>query len=807
MRTLFQDLRYGLRMLARNPGFTAVVVLTLALGIGSCTAIFSVIENVLLEPFPYLDSHRIFDIRIHDSSTGEGEGRNYFSLPEFLDYQEQNHIFDRTMGVWEETVLMGSPGALEPLDTDRVTGNAFEFLGVAPLLGRGILPRDALPGAPPVFVLSYKVWVKRFGMDRSILGKTFILDDQLTTLVGIMPRRFAFWAGDIWMPASLDRADPEGARRYFVLYGHLKPGLDPRAAEAELKILAGRCANLYHGQYPQQFDVHLDPLGVKLVGKNRRTLYTLLAAVGLLLLIACANVANLLLAKASDREKELALRLTLGATRSRIVRQLIVESGLLALTGAAVGCLFALAELKGLGAILPQLTFPDEAVMSENTPVLLATVATALLTALIFGLAPALAVVRRDLNEPLKASGRGSTKRSRLRSLLVISEVALSFLLLTGAGLLLRSFFLQRAVALGIQTDHVLLVGLNLPLNRYKGTDAQARFVRELLSRVERVPGAVSAAAALYSPPRGGMNTEFDVAGVTHSERWTGDLVPCTWQLFETLRIRLLAGRLLTPDDESGKRQVVVINQAMASRYFGRQNPIGRQVEVSALKDVAGSMNPWFEVVGVVSNLKNQGLQGDVAPEAYLPYTVAGFAGPEFYIFVRTAVNPAALSVPLNAAILDLDREIIPGATYTLDDLLEIREYARPRFQLILFSEFAAIGLVLVCVGVYSVMSYTVTQQRREIGTRIALGAQKSDVLRLVVGQGMIMTLLGVGIGIAAASTLTPLLSTLLYGVKPTDPATCAAVSLLLIAVALLASCIPARQAARVDPMVALRHE
>ena len=347
-----------------------------------------------------------------------------------------------------------------------------------------------------------------------------------------------------------------------------------------------------------------------MVGKNRYPLYTLLAAVGLLLLIACANVANLLLAKASTREKELALRLTLGASRSRIVRQLIIESALLALTGAAVGCLFALAELKGLIALLPQFTFPDEAIISENTAVLLATLATAMLTAVIFGLAPALAASRRDLNEPLKSTSRGSTGRSRMRFMLVVSEVALSFFLLTGAGLLMRSFFLERAVALGIQTDQVLLSRLNLPLKRYKGTESQAHFVRELLSRVESVPGVVSAAAAVDSPPRGGMSTDFDVAGITHSERWTGDMVPCTWQLFKTLRIRLLAGRLLTPIDENEKRNVVVVNQAMASRYFGHQNPIGHQVEVSVLKDAAEPVNAWFEVVGVVSDVKNRGVRG-----------------------------------------------------------------------------------------------------------------------------------------------------------------------------------------------------
>ena len=570
----------------------------------------------------------------------------------------------------------------------------------------------------------------------------------------------------------------------------------------------GRFANIYRGQYPKQFDAYLEPLGVEVVGRNRYPLYTLLAAVGLLLLIACANVANLLLAKAGACEKELALRLTLGASRSRIIRQLIVESALLALAGAAVGRLFALAELRGLITLLPQFTFPDEAVIRENTPVLLATLAIAMLTAVIFGLAPALAASRRDLNEPLKASTRGSTGHSRMRYMLVVSEVALSFFLLTGAGLLMRSFFLERGVALGIQTDHVLLSRLNLPLKRYKGTESQARFVRELLSRVEGMPGVVSAAAALDSPPRGGMGTDFDVAGVTHSERWTGDMVPCTWQLFKTLRIQLLAGRLLTPIDESQKRHVVAINQAMASRYFGHQNPIGRQVEVSVLKESAGPVNPWFEIVGVVTDVKNRGLQEEAVPEAYLPYTVPGFGGPDYVsLFVRTVGNQAALSAALTGVILGLDREIIPSGTYTLDDFLEISEYARPRFRLILFSEFAAIGLLLVSVGIYGVMSYNVTQQRREIGIRLALGAEARDVRSMVLASGLRCVLLGIGTGALFSFMVARVLASQIWGVSWYDSLTLLSVAMVMTSVGLSASYLPSLRATRVDPAISLRYE
>jgi putative ABC transport system permease protein len=808
MDWLWQDARFGFRTILKDRGFSFAAVLALALGIGSSTAIFSVIDNVLLQPFPYADGNRLFDVRIHDSAAAPSQIRNSFSIPEFLDYQQQNDIFDRTMGVWEVTALMGGPSAPEPLDADLVTANTFDFLGVPPLLGRGILPRDAQPGAPPVFVLSYKVWVKRFGLDRSIVGKTFILNDKPTTLVGIMPPRFAFWSGDIWMPASLDRADPDAARRFFVLYGHLKPGLDPKAAEADLRILAERFSKIYRGSYPKQFDVHLMSLVEVASGRIRNTLFTLLAAVGLLLLIACANVANLLLAKSAAREKELALRLTLGAGRFRIVRQLIVESLLLALAGAAVGCFFALAGLKGLIALLPQFTFPDEAVIGENIPVLLATVAITVLTAVLFGLAPSLAASRRDLNEPLKTGGRGNTgfRRGRLRNVLIVAEVALSLLLLTASGLLMRSFFLQRAADLGIRTDHVLLTELNLPATRYKTTDSQTRFLRELIPRVERLPGVISVAAALDFPPFGGVDTDFDVAGITHSQRWLGGMVPASWQLFQTLRLRLVQGRLLTPADENGKRKVVVINQTLAARYFGRRNPIGSQLQLAALKTAPEPVaNPWFEIVGVVSDVKNRGIREAVAPEAYLPYTVAAFG--RYNLFVRTLANPASLSLPLTDAVLSLDRQIIPRGTETMDDLFETSQYARPRFGLILFSVFAAIGLALVSVGVYSVISYTVSQQRHEIGIRMALGATAGDVRSLVVVASLQVILIGVGIGLLFAFLVARVLASQLWGVPWYDPATLLSVIALLTSVGLGASYLPSIRATRVDPAICLRHE
>ncbi|MBZ5593672.1 MAG: ABC transporter permease [Acidobacteriia bacterium] len=808
MDWLWQDLRFGIRSLRKDHGFLFACVTALGLGIGSTTAIFSVIDNVLLNPFPYTDSDRIYGFRIVERNSNGPQDRNYFSVPEFLDYQRQNRIFTDTMGVWETTTLMGAGDRLEPLDTDTVTDNAFQFLGVAPLLGRGILPGDGKPGAPSVFVLSYKVWLSRFGRDPNIVGQTFLLNDKPTTLVGVMPKRFALWGGDIWMPATVDPAETGADRRSLVLYGHLRPGLDVRAAEAELGGLAKQLSTIYPRSYPAQFIVRLDGLGYIAVGRFRYALLTLLAAVGLLLLIACANVANLLLARATIRQKELALRMTLGAGRWRIVRQLMTESLLLSLAGAGAGCLFASAALNGLIALVPLYTFPDEAMISINREVLLATVAVAIATAFVFGLAPALASARGDLNEPLRAAARGNTgfRRGRIRHVLVAGEVTLSMLLLTGSGLLMRTFFLERQIDLGFRTSHVLTTSLTLPPVRYRTTDSQARFLRELLPRLEALPGVISATAALDYPQNGGNGTEFEVPGVAHFERWKGSFVPCSRQYFQTIGLRLLAGRLPTADDENGKQKVVVINQSMARKYFGRQDPLGQPLIISAMKDAPEPIaNPRFDVIGVVSDMKNQGLLQDAAPEAFIPYSVAGYG--QDVIFVHTVGDPAALSRSLTTEILRLDRSVIPQQTMTMDAILDIGQYAQPRFGLGLFSVFAGIGLVLVTTGVYSVVSWTVTQQRHEIGIRMALGASAGDVRSMVLTGTLQFVLMGVAAGIVLVWVVGRVLASQLWGVSGYDPLTLCGVISVLIAVGLVAAYVPSVRATRVDPAACLRGE
>jgi putative ABC transport system permease protein len=809
MTSLWQDARFGLRTIHKDRALFLSAVVALGLGIGSTTAIFSVIDNVLLRPFPYTDGQRLFAIEIHDKSSSDPFGRQFFSVPEFLDFQEQNHVFDRSIGVRRDPVLMGGVDSRESFDGATVTGNTFQFLGVAPLLGRAIAPDDAKPGAPPVFVLSYKVWQKRFGADPNIVGKTFIMNDKPTTLIGIMPQRFAWWGADLWVPTSLDRAEGGGPfARFFLLMGHLKPGLDPKAANADVQILANRLSKIYPKNYPKQFDAHVQSLVDNVVGRFRSTLYTLLAAVGFLLLIACANVANLLLAKATAREKELAIRTTLGAGRIRIVRQLLVESLLLSLAGTAVGCFFAWGGLKGLVALIPQFTFPDEADIRLNIPVLIATVATAVLTALVFGLAPALAASKRDLNQPLRASGRGHSGfgRGRLRNVLVVSEVALSLTLLAGAGLLMRSFLLGREIDLGIRTDHVLMTNVNLPAKQYKTTESQARFLRELLPRLQRLPGVISVSGALDFPPFGGIDTNFNVAGREHSETWKGRMVPCSSQFLETLHARLLRGRPLTEDDENGVRKVALVNETFVAKYFEHDEPLGRRIELTGLQTAPEPVaNSWFEVVGVVSDMKNNGVRQGVLPEAFVPYTIAGYGG--YNLYLRTANNPAALATALAGEVLRLDRSVIPNRTSTMDDMLDLNEYAQQRFGLILFSVFAGIGLILVSLGVYSVISYTVTQKRQEIGIRMALGASPGDVRGMVVTSGLRLIGIGAGIGVVMVFFAARVLSSQIYGVSWYDPLTLAGVIGVLAGAGLAASYLPSRRATRVDPAIALRYE
>lgn len=806
--SLWQDVRFGARTLWKDRASLTLAIVALALGIGSTTAIFSVIDNVLLEPFPYTDAQRLLAIQIRDSTSNQPYGREMFSPPEFSEYQEQNQIFDRAIGVYQNRIVWTGPGAPESWLAAYVTGNTFQFLGVAPMFGRAATPEDAKLNSPPVFVMSYKLWARDFPGDASVVGKSFTIDGQPRTLIGIMPKRFAWWGADLWVPATVDRADTDPNAQFFFLLGHLKPGLEKRAAEPDVRVLAHHISQRYPKLYPKKFDVRLQTLAEGVVGRFTSTLYTALAAVGLLLLIACANVANLLLAKATAREKEFAIRSSLGAGRWRVIRQLLLESALLALLGAAFGCLVAWLGLKALLAALPAHTFPDEAVISLNLRVLVATIVIALFTALLFGLVPALGSFTANLVEPLKAGGRGNSgfRRGRLRSALIISEVALSLILLAGAGLLMRSFLLEMQADLGIHQPNKLVVS-DISLGKgYKTTDKQVRFARDLTSRLASLPGVLGASAALDFPPFGGIDTEFEAAGKTHSEKWKGEMGFVDAPFFRIVGVHLLRGRFLDEDDVMNKRKVVVVNEALAKKFFPGEDPIGKRLELLGLEHLPIPLpNPWFEIVGIASNIKNHGVREDVQPEAYGPISITGVG--EYMIYVRAMGNPAPFAKQIEGTVLSLDKNVHAQETATMENALNEFQYAQPRFSLQIFSVFAGVALVLVAVGVYSVVSYTVSQQNREIGIRMALGASRANVRNLVISSGMQFIAIGIGAGLLAAVLLLRLAKSQIWGVTTYDPVTLISVVCVLAAVGLAACYLPSRRAIRVDPLVSLRDE
>jgi len=814
MFSLWQDLRYAGRTLRKNPGFAIVAMITLALGIGASTAIFSVIDNVLMEPFPYPDAQRFMCVLIHDTERNDPGGRGGYSGPEFLDYIAQNHVFDRVIGNDGGDVLYTHGEGTERFDGGYVTPGTFDFLGMPALLGRVMMPSDYEPGAPPVFVLRYKTWVKRFNSDPSILNKTFILNGTARTLIGIMPPRFAWGDSDLWIPEKPSRAvlrTENGFNRYWFFLGHLKPGVSVRQAQADLAVIAQRLSKVYPKDYPKHFSVEVQSLTDLVVGRFRTTLYIVLAAVGLLLLIGCGNVANLLLARATTREKEFAIRAALGAGRWRLVRQLLVESAILAAGGAILGALFAWGGLKSLIAIIPQDIIPAEASIHLNGAVLLFTLLVSMVTAIVFGLVPALQAARRDLNDPLRDTGKGVSggfRHGRLRDAVVVLEVALSLTLLVGAGLLMRSFVALHEVHLGLQPDHILVVRLPLPADRYKTADQVAGFFRPLLLRLKALPGIVDATETSTLPPYGGIRSEIDIPGKTHAEKWSALFQLCSEGYFPVLKIQLLTGRTFSEAEVNDARKLAVVNQTFAHKYLATENPIGQRVHIVEMETAPDPVHDsWFEIVGVVADVKNHGLQDPPDPEMWVPYTVTGSFSRG--ILVRTANEPLAMLNTVRQQIWATDRGVALTLTGTLEGYISQFSYAGPRFGFFLLGIFAGIGLILVTIGVYSVLAYTATRRTHEIGIRMALGAERGDVLKLVINMGLRLVLLGVAIGLAISLSVAKMLAnaTQLWGVSPYDARTLVAVPILLLITGLVACWVPARRAALVDPLVALRYE
>jgi putative ABC transport system permease protein len=815
MESIQQDLGYALRNLRKTPGFAIVAVLTLALGIGASTAIFSVLENVLMEPFPYADSDRYMCIQIHDTDRNEPGGRNVLLGPEFLDYVEQNHVFDRVIASTDSGVFYRSGEGTQLLDGSLVTPGTFEFFGMSPLLGRVMQPADYEPGAPPVFVLRYKTWLKEFGGDRTILNKTFVLNGTARTLIGIMPPRFGWGDADLWIPGKPSRTaenTPHAAasRQYWFFVGHLKPGVSPKQAVADMTVIANRLATTYPGYYPKHFSVEIPSLTDTVVGRFRTTLYIVFAAVALLLLIGCGNVANLLLARATTREKEFAIRSALGASRLRLILQLLVESLILAAGGAVLGTLLAWGGLKFLVALAPQDFIPAETVIRLNSAVLLFSLGLTFLTALTFGLVPALTAAGKNLQEPLRDAGKGlggSFRHGQLRNVVVVMEVVLSVTLMVSAGLLMRSFVALREVHLGFATDHVLLAKLPFPEGRYKTAEQVAGFYRPLLLRLEELPGVVAATVSLPEEiPYGGLGSRVEIPGKTHSEQWGAMIQLCSKGYFPVLKIPFLEGRSFTEAEVNGAGKLAVVNQTFVKRYLPGDNPIGRQVRITLLAEFEDKVpEPMFEIIGVVADAKNIGLQDPPMPEIWIPYTVTGSISGG--ILMRTAKDPLTMLNTVRHEVWATDPNVALTHADSVEGYISQSSYATPRFGFMLMTIFGVIGLILVTIGVYSVLSYTTARRTHEIGIRMALGAQGCDVLAMVIRIGLQLVAVGVGIGLLVSVALGRIVATQLWGVSAYDPWTLTWVPVVLLATGFLACWFPARRAARVDPLVALRYQ
>jgi putative ABC transport system permease protein len=812
MHSLIQDLKYGLRIFWKNPAVTVVAIIALTLGIGANTAIFSVVHAVLLRSLPYTDGDRLAIVWEH-RHRGKDNPQNVINMGNFYDWKQQNSVFSDMAAFFDLNVNLTGDGEPEEVPGQLATTNLFSLLGVNAIKGRTFVPDDGKNPQAPVIVIGYDLWQRRFGGDPNIVGRKVILNNRPNEIVGVLGPNSGWFVQkgsqishppEVWVPWQVDDDSRQRHGRFARAVARLKPGVTFEQAQNEMNVIAARLEQQYP-DFNAKWGATVVPVRTQFTGEIRKPLLVLLGAVGFVLLIACANVANLLLARAASRKREIALRAGLGASRWRIARQLLTESVVLSAFGGGLGLLLAVWGTRALLALSPP-ELIDLRSTTVNYPVLAFTIVLTLLTGILFGLVPALEASRFDLSEPLKESGKsviGGTRARRMRSAFVVTQVALALVLLVGAGLLMKSLNRLQAVDPGFDSHNLLTVRVNLPTRKYDTDPKIINFFTQLVDQIHHIPGVDSVGAVNTLPFDGPYSgTRLEVEGQPKrpagQELSTGVIVTDA-NYFQTMHIPLKRGRLYSPEEVREMRHVVVVNETFAREVFPGQDAIGQRVTINMKDD-----NQPSEIIGVVADNKHKGLDSEVEPMAFWPH--AELVYPSMTLTIRTHGDSTSVAAAARNIIRQLDPQQPIGQVTTMDALMA-KSVARARFDSTLLTIFSIVALIMAAVGIYGVMSYSVLQRTHEIGVRMALGAQRADVLRLMLKQGLVLAVVGVAVGLAAAFGLTRIISTLLFEVKATDKLTFAAVSMGLFAVTLFASYIPAWRATRVDPLVALRYE
>jgi len=806
LEQFLRDVRFGVRNLLKSPGFTIIAAGSLALGIGASTAMYSVIYAVILDPFPYKDVDRLTSIEVRDPARRGGQ--TFYNVDQYLEFERRSSIFQGVIASTISDVVWTGAGEPVRLRGNHVTMNTFEVLGVPPLLGRGTLLSDADPGAEPVAILGYKFWQRQFGGDASVIGRKFHLNDKIRTVVGIMPQRFMWRGADVYLPVVFHRGEIiEGVRNVHVL-GRLKPGVTDAQAEADLRPIVEELQRQDARAFPKQWRVGLRSFKQTFPSGIGESLWILFGAVGLLLLIACVNVSNLLLTKAASRQREIAVRASLGASRMRLIRQFLAESFILAMAGGLLGMAIAYGGLRGIIAVVPPGTIPDESKIEINIAVLVFTMAVSIAAAILSGLAPALHVSGRDIAVPLKQAGRdaaGGRGQKVLRSGLVICEVALSLMLLVGASLMIRTLFAMENLDLGIRPDRLLTMRIPLSADRYPGANRRSAFLAELLRGVQTVPGVETAAVNTGVHPLGNWTMPVEVPGNAQQDNRPVVVHQVNEDYIKAMGIGLAVGRIFTASEVANRAHLAVVNRAFVQRYGSGRDAIGRMVRLPRLSGPPANLaDNSFEIIGVVNDAMNRIFNNEIAPEVYFPYTILGVAD---CLVVATAAKPTSLANAVRAQVYLVDKDQPVTDVKTIAMMLDDWVYARPRFNLLLFGAFAGLGLTLALGGVYGVISNLVTQRTPEIGLRIALGASYTQVIGMILKSGAILVGAGIVLGLLGSLASVRVLANQVWKLSTFDPYSFIAVAALLLIAGLFASFWPARRATRVDPVTALRYE